>query len=390
MNPQDMKPERDPWYRSKTFKRFRRNPLAIVGSLLLLIFVLVALFAPALTANQLASIRSARPCLRDLGVKRTEVISKLRNPLDPVFWKATFAPPKSCYNIPRDGFSPLPKPPTLKQPLRLQWKLVFQTKIHVPLGSYSFDIPIKFWVPKFSWIAENWPPSAGKHPMGVSGDSYDIMYGLVWGARTAFYVGFLVVGISLAIGIVIGGLSGFIGGMVDNLIMRVTDVMLSFPGLVFVMIIVVIFGNGLAQVMLALAFIRWAGYARFFRGDILRTKSLDFVDAARALGGSPLRIFAKHVFPNAIGTLLIIASMDVGAIVLTAAGLSFLGLGAPVGYADWGQMISFARGYILGTAQGTPLDFWYVWIYPTIMLVLFGLAWNLLGDAVRDALDPKS
>ncbi len=342
MNPQEMKPKRDPWYRSKTFKRFRRNPLAIVGSLLLLGFVVVAFLAPAITAPQLANTPSARPCLRDLGIKRREAVEVLRNPLNAVFWKAVLAPPKSCYNIPRASFSPLPKPPSKK------------------------------------------------HPMGLSGDSYDILYGLTWGTRTAFYVGFLVVGISLAIGIVIGGLSGFLGGATDNLIMRVTDVMLSFPGLVFVMIVSVIFGSGLTTVMLALALIRWAGYARFFRGDILRTKAQDFVDAARALGASPLRVFLKHVLPNAIGTLLILASMDVGAIVLTASGLSFLGLGAPVGYADWGQMISFARGYILGTAQGTPIDFWYVWIYPTLMLVLFGLAWNLLGDAVRDALDPKS
>jgi len=342
VNPQDMKPKRDPWYRSKTFKRFRRNPLAMVGSLLLLGFILVAFLAPAITAPQLANTPSARPCLRDLGIKRSEAVEVLRNPLNAVFWKAVLAPPKSCYNIPRASFSPLPKPPSKK------------------------------------------------HPMGLSGGSYDILYGLTWGTRTAFYVGFLVVGISLAIGIVIGGLSGFLGGATDNLIMRVTDVMLSFPRLVYVMIVVVIFGNGLTQVMLALALVGWAGYSRFFRGDILRTKAQDFVDAARALGASPLRVFLKHVFPNAIGTLLILASMDVGAIVLTAAGLSFLGLGAPVGYADWGQMISFARGYILGTAQGTPFDFWYVWIYPTLMLVLFGLAWNLLGDAVRDALDPKS
>ena len=342
MNPQAMKPQREAWYRSKTFKRFRRNPLAIVGSLLLLVFVLVAFFAPVITAPQLAQIRTARPCLRDLGIKKDEALSALRNPLNPVFWKATLAPPPTCYEIPRDGYSPLPKPPS------------------------------------------------AKHPLGVSGDSYDILYGLAWGTRTAFYVGFLVVGISLAIGIVVGGLSGFVGGAVDNLVMRITDVMLSFPGLVFVMIVSVIFGSGLTTVMVALALIRWAGYARFFRGDILRTKAQEFVDAARAIGASPLRVFLKHVFPNAIGTLLILASMDVGSIVLTAAGFSFLGLGAPVGYADWGQMISFARGYILGTAQGTPFDFWYVWVYPTVMLVLFGLAWNLLGDAVRDALDPKS
>jgi len=342
VNPQEMKPEREPWYRSKTFKRFRRNPLAIVGTLLLLAFVLVAFMAPAITAPQLASIPAARPCLRDLGIKRSEVMDTLRNPLSPVFWKATLAPPESCYNIPRDGFSPLPKPPS------------------------------------------------EKHPMGVSGGGYDVMYGLVWGTRTAFYVGFLVVGITLSIGIVVGGLAGFLGGAVDNFIMRVTDVMLSFPRLVFVMIIAVIFGSGLTTVMLAMAVVGWAGYARFFRGDILRTKAQEFVDAARALGASPLRVFAKHVFPNAIGTLLILASMDVGSIVLAASGFSFLGLGAPVGYADWGQMISFARDYILGSAQGTPFDYWYVWVYPSLMLVLFGLAWNLLGDAVRDALDPKS
>jgi len=342
VNPQDMKPQREAWYRSKTFKRFRRNPLAIVGALMLLVFVVVALLAPAITAPQLAEVRTARPCLRDLGLKKTEVVGALRNPLHPKFWRAVIAPPKSCYNIPRDGYSPLPKPPSKK------------------------------------------------HPLGLSGNSYDILYGLIWGTRTAFFVGFWVMGISLAIGIVIGGLAGFLGGWVDNLLMRVTDVMLAFPSLVFVMIIVSIFGNGITQVMLAIAVVSWASYARLFRGDILKTKAQDFVDAARALGASPLRIFLKHIFPNAIGTLLILASMDIGSVVLSFSGFSFLGLGAPVGYADWGQMTSFARGYILGTAQGTPFDFWYVWIIPTLMIVFFVLAWNLLGDAVRDALDPKS
>ncbi len=331
-----MKPQRESFWRSRVWKRFRRNPLALVGTAIVIFYVLVAIFAPALTAD-----RMGRNCLRDLGLKRTEAVRVLRNPLHPVFWRATLAPPKSCYRIPRKGYSPVPKPPSKK------------------------------------------------YPLGLAGGGYDIYYGLVWGTRTAFYVGILVVGIALLIGILIGGASGFLGGWVDNLLMRFTDVIYAFPGLVLVMVVVTIFGRSLTTIMLAIAVVAWPTYARMLRGNILKTKAQDYVDAARALGAGGLRIFFKHVLPNSIGPLIILASLDIGSIVLSVAALSFLGLGPGVGFADWGQMVNFARGWIVGP-PGEPLKYWYTWVWPSLMIALFVLGWNLLGDAVRDALDPRS
>jgi len=331
-----MKPKRESFWRSRAWRRFRRNPLAIAGALIVVFFVLVAVFAPALTADRLG-----RNCLRDLGLRRTEAVHALRNPLNPKFWQATLHPPKTCYKIPRKGYSPIPKAPSRR------------------------------------------------YPLGLAGGGYDIYYGLVWGTRTAFYVGILVVGIALLIGIVIGGAAGFLGGWVDNLLMRVTDVMYAFPGLVLVMVVVTIFSRTLTTIMLAIAVVAWPTYARMLRGNILKTKAQDFVDAARALGASPMRIFLRHVLPNSIGPLIILASLDIGSIVLSVAALSFLGLGPEVGFADWGQMVNFARGWIVGP-PGEPLKFWYTWVWPGLAIALFVLGWNLLGDAVRDALDPRS
>ncbi|AEB10786.1 ABC transporter permease [Marinithermus hydrothermalis] len=333
---QTTKGKRERWYQSKVFKRFRRNPLALVGASILVVYVLIAIFAPVITAD-----RMGRACLRDLGLSRQEAVTELRNPLSGHFWKAIVAPPESCYTIPRAGYSPVPKPPS------------------------------------------------AKYPLGVSGGGYDILYGVVWGTRTAFYIGVLVTAISLGIGILVGGLAGFFGGRVDTLLMRFTDVIFAFPNLVLAMVIVSVMGRSLTNIMIAIALVGWPTYARILRGDILKTKALDFVDAAHALGAGPMRIFFKHVLPNSIGPLIIVASLDIGAVVLTAAALSFLGLGADVGYADWGQMINFARGWIQGP-PGQPFAYWYVSFWPGLVIVLFVLGWNLLGDAVRDALDPRS
>jgi len=325
------------WWRSKTMKRFRRNPLALTGAAITIFFVLVAAFAPQLTSYQLINTRNT--CVRDLGLSASTV-TDIRNPLKPVFWRSIVAPPGSCFDIPRVSYSPIPT-----------------------------------------------PASEGTF-LGTTSGGYDIYYGLVWGTRSAFYVGILVVGVGVIVGIVVGSIAGFFGGWIDNFFMRIVDIIFAIPSLVLAIVIVSILGQSLQNVMVALAIFGWAAYARLLRGDILQLKEQEFVDGARALGASSSRLIFRHILPNSIGTLLIIASLDIGSVVLTAAALSFLGLGAPIGYADWGQMINFARQWLQGP-PGQPFAYWYVSFWPGLTIVLFVLGWNLLGDAARDILDVR-
>ncbi|MEM7734242.1 MAG: ABC transporter permease [Deinococcota bacterium] len=327
------------WYNSKTFKRFRRNPLALVGAIILIFYVVVAAFAPQLTAGRLG-----RSCIRDLQPNRdarATLEQDLVNPLNPIFWRAVIWSPASCFQVPRQSFVEVPTAPSRE------------------------------------------------YPLGLTGGSYDIYYGIIWGARSAFYIGVLVTGISLALGIIIGGSAGFVGGWLDNILMRFTDTVYAFPNLILAMVFATIFGPSLQNVMIAIALVGWPSYARILRGDILRVRAQDFVDGARALGAKSPRLFWKHVLPNALGSLIVVASLDIGAVVLTAAALSFLGIGADIGFADWGQMINFARSWIQGP-PGRPFAYWYVSFYPGLAIVLFVLGWNLLGDAFRDVNDPYS
>lgn len=329
------------WWQTKTMRRFRRNPLAITGVSLLLFFLLVAVFAPQITAPTIAKRVSGHTCARDLGLPRNqdEAIAQIRNPLGATFWRAIAAPPMGCMRMPRVSFSPIPQ-----------------------------------------------PPQEG-HPMGIASGGYDIFYGVVWGSRMAFYVGLLVSAISFGIGMIVGGAAGFLGGRVDDVLMRITDVIYSFPSLILAVVVVTIFGPSLTNSLIALSVVGWTSYARLFRGDILRIKNFEFVGASEALGASKFWTFAKHVLPNSIGSLVIVASLDVGAVVLVASTLAFLGLGAEIGTTDWGQMVSFARGYVQG-APGEPFKFWYISFWPGVAVVTFVLAWNLLGDAYRDVFDP--
>jgi peptide/nickel transport system permease protein len=277
--------------------------------------------------------------VRDLGLS-LDTVTDIRNPLKPVFWRSIVAPPASCFSIPRVSYSPVPT-----------------------------------------------PASEGTF-MGTTGGGYDLYYGLVWGARSAFYIGILVVGVDMLIGIIVGSLAGFFGGWVDNVFMRLVDIIFAIPSLVLAIVIVAILGQSLQNVMIALAAVGWASYARLLRGDILQIKQLEFVDGARALGAGNGRLIFRHILPNSLSTLLIIGSLDIGSVVLAAAALSFLGLGAPVGYADWGQMINFARDWIQGP-PGQPFAYWYVSFWPGLIIILFVLGWNLLGDAARDILDVR-
>jgi peptide/nickel transport system permease protein len=170
--------------------------------------------------------------------------------------------------------------------------------------------------------------------------------------------------------------------------MRITDIFLAFPALILAMAIVTIIGPSLKSVMIALTVVWWPSYARLIRGDILQVREEDYVEAARGLGASSGRVILRHVLPNAIYPSLIMASLDIGAVVLSAAALSFLGLGSPEGYADWGQMTEFARNWMVGP-PGDPFKYWYAVITPGVFILFFVLGWNLLGDAFRDILDPR-
>jgi peptide/nickel transport system permease protein len=356
-----------------TLRKIRKSPLSIVGIIIVAIYVGMAIFAPWIAPPAVGT--------RD---------------------------PSMIWN---DGYALPPKPP----------------------GS-----PV---------IINEGARNAGytSHIFGTTQMQYDIFYGCIWGVRTAFRIGVLVIAIALIIGILLGSVSGFYGGVIDELMMRFTDIVLAFPGLILAMALVIalpivwkidvgyllvvlllfvgplIIGHflkirglwtfliGVAgvvafvalqtfllgttiwtwslelgqldKVLIALTLVGWPGYTRVIRGEILRIKGEDYIEASKAVGCSDLRVITKHIVPNSIYPVVIMASLDIGSMVLTAAALSFLGIGSPEGYADWGQMISLARNWMV-------LQYWYVFIIPGIFIFVFVLGWNLLGDAFRDILDP--
>jgi peptide/nickel transport system permease protein len=244
-----------------------------------------------------------------------------------------------------------------------------------------------YMIPRDGYWAEPSPPSAA-HILGTTQGQYDIFYGVIWGTRSAFRVALVVMSITILIGIVLGSLAGYFGGVLDEVLMRITDIFMAFPWLILAMALVVVLGPGLKSVMIALIAVWWPSYARLIRGDILQVREEDYVEAARGLGASSGRVIMRHVLPNAIYPALIMASLDIGAVVLSAAALSFLGLGAPEGYADWGQMTQFAQNWIVGPLDN-PLKYWYAVIIPGLFILFFVLGWNLLGDAFRDIFDPR-
>ena len=359
-----------------SLKRMRKSPLSVVGIAIIVFFAIVAIFADFLAP------------------------SVTRDP----------------YTMWHDGYSPIPRPP----------------------GESVLDPVAR---------AHGWTT----HWLGTAEGQYDIFYGIVWGTRTAFRIGVVVEAISVILGIAIGSISGYYGGVIDELMMRFTDIVLAFPGLILAMalvlalpriwpvdvgfilvLLVVLVAPGiigrffkissrrillatvvglvafiglylyvyaapifsismeisqLDKVLVALAIIGWPGYCRVIRGETLRVKQEAYVEAAKAVGCSDTRIIVRHLLPNSIYPVIIMASLGIGGTVLTAAALSFLGIGAPQGYADWGQMISYARNWIWAGVQN-PWAYWYTFTIPGIAIFLFVLGWNLLGDALRDILDP--
>ena len=244
-----------------------------------------------------------------------------------------------------------------------------------------------------SYTREPKPPSP-QNPFGTTSWQTDLYYGCMWGAIHAFRVGLVTLVPILIIGLAIGLIAGYYGGMIDEILMRFTDIIIAFPTLILIMALIValvtislpfsLTGNSrLDAAVLAIILVGWPGYTRLIRGEVLRVKTEDYVEAARASGASDLRIIFKHILPNTVYPIIVVGSLDFGTMVLTTASLSFLGLGAPLGYADWGQLIYTSMDWVSSLNR-----YWWTFTFPGLFITLYVLGWSLLGDAFRDILDP--
>jgi peptide/nickel transport system permease protein len=310
-----------------------------------------------------------------------------------------------------------------------------------PQGSDPFKIPQDTEIELLT--SQRPTPPTLRHIFGTMDSQYDMYYGCIWGTITAFRIGVLVVAISLVAGLLVGTISAYYGGVLDEALMRFTDIIIAFPGLILAMALVLAFPGAIAinmsavllvtsvvfmliflafkpdrrwlsvfmfvlifsvvsilyypiiidlaltnldKVLIAISLVGWPTYARVIRGEVLRVKNEDYVEASKASGSSDFSIITRHILPNSIYPVLILSTLDIGSIVLTAAALSFIGIGAPADYADWGQIISRAQPWI-GDAPSIIRNF-HTFFIPGLFIALFVVGWNLLGDALRDVLDP--
>lgn len=218
------------------------------------------------------------------------------------------------------------------------------------------------------------------HPLGTDPLGRDLLARLIYGGRVSLLVGLLGLCVGGGVGATLGLIAGYAGGRVDVFLMRVTDTTLSFPIILFAILLVVVLGASLLTVVLAVALVLWARFARVIRGEVLSLRERDFVAQARLAGSSPLRIIVVHLLPNILNTLVVLLSLQVGWVIIVEASLSFLGAGVPPPTPTWGSMIAEGRDYIASA--------WWVSFFPGLAILLTVLAFNLFGDWLRDALDP--
>ncbi len=224
-----------------------------------------------------------------------------------------------------------------------------------------------------------WPSL--KHPFGTDEMGRDIMIRVLYGTSTSLWIGIITVVISLAIGLVLGSASGYFGGRVDMVIMRIMDIFLAVPGTLLAICIVASLGNSITNLVIAMAVSSVPKFARVVRGAVMPVRDAEYVEAARAIGAKDSTIIFHDVLPNSLAPIIVQTTLEVASVILSIAGLSFLGLGIPAPRPEWGSMLSSARAYIR--------DYSYMCLFPGLAIMITILSLNLLGDGLRDALDPR-
>ena len=241
------------------------------------------------------------------------------------------------------------------------------------------------WLAPFSPIegdlANRLQPPSATHWMGTDELGRDILSRVIFGARITLMIVLLVAVISAPLGLLIGTVAGYFGGWIDRILMGLTDIFLSLPRLIMALAFVAALGPGIENAVIAIAITAWPVYARIARAEVLTFRNSEFLDAVRMLGASPVRIIALHVMPLCLSSTIVRVTLDMAGIILTAAGLGFLGLGAQPPLPEWGAMISRGRSFIL--------DQWWVATMPGFAIVIVSLGFCLFGDGLRDVLDPK-
>jgi peptide/nickel transport system permease protein len=244
-----------------------------------------------------------------------------------------------------------------------------------PADPYEQTLRLRFrppvWEAGGSWA----------HPLGTDRLGRDMLSRIVWGSRISLAVGALAVLLASTVGAAVGLVAGYYGGRVDATLMRVTDATLSFPTILLALILAVTVGPSFGNVVLAIAVVLWARYARVIRGQVLTLMGLDFITQARLAGASGWRIITRHLLPNTLNTLVVLVTLQVGYVIIVEASLSFLGAGIPPPTPAWGSMIAEGREFVTSA--------WWVSFLPGLAILLVVLAFNLLGDWLRDTLDPK-
>lgn len=231
-------------------------------------------------------------------------------------------------------------------------------------------------------LADGLKGPSREHPFGQDRLGRDVLSRTLYGSRVSFWVAIVAVSISLGIGLLVGAMAGYFGGWMDEFLMRLVDILQAFPGILLAIAFAAILGPSITNVVIALSLIGWVGYARLTRGQILVVREMEFVAAARALGGRDTRVILRHLLPNILGPIVVEASFGFAVMIVAEASLSFIGLGTQPPTPSWGAMLNEARQYLLAAPHLT--------VFPGLAIVITVMGFNFLGDGLRDLWDPRS